>query len=218
MLRFGGEFMRRFVLPGLVIFAAFSVALVRADRYDRDASALSRLMHWSAGQTLAEIGAGEGQLSFAAAKAVGPEGHVYTTELDEQKLTDLRAAVRKRKLSNITVVEAGAIDTNLPEACCDGIFLRHVYHHFSKPDATNASILRALKPGGFLAVIDFPPRRFSTTSAPVNGALSSPGGHGIQKNIVEKELVAAGFEILPQDSDWPEHDDYCVLARKPLSH
>jgi ubiquinone/menaquinone biosynthesis C-methylase UbiE len=208
---------RRFIPAVLVVTAAFFVSLARADRYDRDASALSRLMRWSSGQTLAEIGAGEGQLSFTAAKIVGPDGHVYTTELDEEKLTNLKAAVRRRRLQNVTVVKADPIETNLPEACCDGVFVRHVYHHFSKPDVTDASILRSLKPGGLLAVIDFPPRKSLTETAPVNGVPQNRGGHGVPKNIVEKELSAAGFELLPEQ-DWPGHDDYCVLARKPASH
>lgn len=209
--------MRRFFPGVLIISAALWVTLARADRYDRDASALSRLMRWSAGQTLAEIGAGDGQLTFAAAKVVGSDGRVYTTELDEEKLASLKTAALRRKLENVTVVKADPIETNLPENCCDSVFMRHVYHHFSKPDVTDASILRALKPGGLLAVIDFPPRKELTESAPVNGVPQNRGGHGIPKTVVEKELSAAGFELLP-GQDWSGRDDYCVLARKPVAH
>jgi ubiquinone/menaquinone biosynthesis C-methylase UbiE len=207
--------MRRFISRTLAVSALLIVALVRADQYDRDASALTRLMHWSAGQTIAEIGAGEGQMSFAAAKAVGSEGHVYTTELDEQKLSDLKAAIARRGLKNVTLIKADPIKTNLPENCCDAIFMRHVYHHFSKPDATDANIFRALKPGGLLAVIDFAPRK----SLPaVDGVPQNHGGHGVPKAVLENELSTAGFEVLPDDGTWPNHEDYCVLARKPVSH
>jgi ubiquinone/menaquinone biosynthesis C-methylase UbiE len=207
--------MRRFISRTLAVSALLIVALVRADQYDRDASALTRLMHWSAGQTIAEIGAGEGQMSFAAANAVGSEGHVYTTELDEQKLSDLKAAIARRGFKNVTLIKADPIKTNLPENCCDAIFMRHVYHHFSKPDATDASIFRALKPGGLVAVIDFAPRK----SLPaVGGVPQNHGGHGVPKAVLENELSTAGFEVLPDDGTWPNHEDYCVLARKPVSH
>lgn len=209
--------MRRSIPGVLVISTALFVVLARGDRYDRDANALSRLMRWSTGQTLAEIGSGDGQLTFAAAKAVGPNGRVYTTELDEKKLAGLKTAVQRRKLENVTVIKADPVETNLPESCCDGIFMRRVYHHFSKPDGTDASILRALKPGGFLAVIDFPPRKELTESAPVNGVPHNRGGHGIPKTAIEKELSTAGFEVLPEQ-DWRGNDDYCVLARKPAAH
>lgn len=185
--------MRKFIPGVLVLSAVLFVGLARADRYDRSASALSRLMRWSPGQTLAEIGAGDGQLTFAAAKIVGPGGHVYTTELDQQKLAALKTSVQRRKLENVTVIEADAVETQLPEGCCNGVFMRRVYHHFSKPEATDASILRALQPGGLLAVIDFPPRKELTESAPVNGVPKNRGGHGIPKTVVEKELAAARF-------------------------
>jgi predicted methyltransferase len=136
--------------------------------------------------------------------------------LDEKKLAALKANVQRRKLENVTVIGADPVQTNLPEGCCDGVFMRRVYHHFSKPDATDASILRALKPGGLLAVIDFPPRKELTESAPVNGVPRNRGGHGIPKAVVQKELSAAGFELLPEQ-DWPGNDDYCVLARKPAA-
>src|SRR3982750_1867444 len=67
---------------------------------------------------------------------------------------ELKEEVAKRKLGNITVRKADPINTNLPDNCCDSIFMRRVYHHFTDPAATDAAILRALKPGGLLAVID----------------------------------------------------------------
>jgi len=37
------------------------------------------------------------------------------------------------------------------------VVLRRVYHHLSDPAATNVDLLRALRPGGVLAIIGFPP-------------------------------------------------------------
>ena len=60
-------------------------------------------------------------------------------------------------LKNVTVVDGTAGRTNLPEQCCDAIFMRDVYHHFTDPAAMNASVLASLKPGGMLGVLDFGP-------------------------------------------------------------
>jgi hypothetical protein len=55
----------------------------------------------------------------------------------------------------VTVIEGAAASANLPAACCDAIFLRHVYHHLGDYGAFNKSLQSALKPGGRLAIIDF---------------------------------------------------------------
>ncbi len=69
--------------------------------------------------------------------------------------------VKKEGLNNVTVIEGAAAATNLPDACCDAVFLRHVYHHITEIDAFNKSLLASLKPGGRLAIIDFVPDKGS---------------------------------------------------------
>jgi len=106
--------------------------------YEAEGGRLADLMNWKPGQVIAEVGAGEGQLSFFAADRVGPGGHVYTTELDDQKLEHLKKEVSKRGLENVTVLKADPINTHLPDNCCNSIFMRRVYHHFKDPAATDA--------------------------------------------------------------------------------
>jgi len=101
----------------------------------------------------------------------------------------------------------------LPDNCCDEIVLRRVYHHFTAPQEMDASLLRSLKPGGELAVIDFPPRKWLSESDPVPGVPANRGGHGIPQKILIEEVNAAGFNVDKIVNDWPG-DDYCVLFRK----
>lgn len=195
-----------------LLFALVPLFLLALDEYTREARRLSDLMNWGPGRIIAEIGAGEGQMSFFASAHVGPSGHVFITELDSDKLRHLKDEVRQRRLQNVTVIKADMIGTNLPDNCCDVIFMRHVYHHFTHPEQTDAVIFRDLKAGGLLALIDFPPR---AGLAPVDGAPKSHGGHGVPKRVLIKELTAAGFEIVSEPKDWPNPDDYCVIFRKP---
>ncbi len=188
--------------------------LLAADEYQIDAGKLSDLMHWRQGEVIAEIGAGEGQMSFFAAARVGPAGHVYTTELDDKKLAHLKEEVNKRHLDNVTVIKADPIGTNLPDDCCEAIFMRRVYHHFTDPARTDAAIYRDLKPGGLLAVIDFAPR---AGLPPVPNAPKNHGGHGVPSDVLIRELQSAGFEIAAQPKNWPDDGDYCVIARKPAT-
>src|SRR6266853_824036 len=146
--------------------------------------------------------------ALGAGLAVGVRGEA--TEIDAKKLEELKAQVAKRKLGNVVVVESKEADTNLPAGCRDAIFLRHVYHHLTKPAEFDASLVRSLKPGGRLAIIDFPAR---AGLDPVEGVPSNRGGHGIPQKIVIEELSAAGLQVEKIVNDWPEND-YCVLFVK----
>jgi len=171
---------------------------------------LAGLTEWKEGTIVADIGAGDGSYSFAAAERVGPSGKVYATEIDLKKVGEIRGEVKKRHLQNVEVIESAEADTKLPSACCDVIFLRRVYHHLTKPAEFDASLLRSLKVGGRLAIIDFPPR---PGLDPVEGVPANRGGHGIPQKIVVEELKAAGFELSKTANDWPG-DSYCVVFVK----
>lgn len=190
------------VLSGLVPCA-------RADaRHEIDR--LAALMQWKTGTVVADIGAGDGEYSFIAAEKVGASGRVYATEIDQDKLNALRADVAKRKLSNVAVVESAADDTKLATDCCDAIYLRHVYHHITQPQEFDKNLVRSLKPGARLAIIDFPP---DNNLAPVEGVPENRGGHGIPQKVMIDELTAAGLQVEKVVKDWSKRD-YCVIFVK----
>jgi ubiquinone/menaquinone biosynthesis C-methylase UbiE len=203
---------RKIFLFGVVLLVVFG-SLCSAIS-ESEIQLLAKVMNWKAGQVIADVGAGEGEIGFAAAAAVGETGKVYLTELDEDKLAAMKKDASRRKLQNVVILAAAEKDTKLPENCCDAIVLRRVYHHFTAPTEMDASLLRSLRPGGLLAVIEFAPRKSLTASDPVKGVPSNRGGHGIPKKILVEELTAAGFKLDKSFDDWPE-DGYCVLFRKP---
>ncbi|MEJ2009784.1 MAG: hypothetical protein P8Z30_16790, partial [Acidobacteriota bacterium] len=84
-------------------------------------------------------------------------------------------------------------------------------HHFTEPQKMDASLFQSLKPGGLLAVIDFPPRSWLP---PVPGVPANRGGHGMPKKILIQELTHAGFRLVSEPADWPGNN-YCVIFRKP---
>lgn len=160
-----------------------------------------------AGMTIADVGAGKGELSAALAGEVGAGGRIFATDLDRDRVEALRRKFAREKLANVVVVEAGASDTRLPGSCCDAIVLRRVYHHISDPAGINASLLRSLRPGGVLAIIDFPPPFFL-----------GRGEYGVPPNVLVSEVTASGFELLRLIEDWPGRGplgSYCALFRRP---
>jgi ubiquinone/menaquinone biosynthesis C-methylase UbiE len=195
---------------GCVATAILALALRTAASASDEIPKLAALMDWKAGTVVADIGAGDGSYAFASVEHVGTTGKVYATEIDAEKLKVLRAEVKKRDLQNVAVVESGEAETNLPDSCCDAIFLRRVYHHLTKPVEFDASLIRSLKPGGKLAIIDFPPH---PEYGKVKGVPKDREDHGIQQKILIDELTTAGFRVEKIVDDWPTMD-YCVVFVK----
>jgi SAM-dependent methyltransferase len=153
----------------------------------------------SPGMTVADIGAGFGAWTVAFGKYLGPGGRVYATDIGERQLAFLREYSAKEGLTNVTVLAAGARSTNLPTACCDAILVRDAYHHFTEPIDVVRSLAASLKPGGRLAIVDFPPRPSSSTP---EGVPANRGGHGVPIGIVIGEVTANGFALVSQESQW----------------
>lgn len=190
---YNAAMVKRLAFAGLLVASALTwIAIGRAQDNATDAARLIEVLQLDAGDVVAEVGAGNGSLTMAIARHVGPTGRVYTSEMPSN-LERLRSAVAKSDLSHIQVVEGKADSANVPDGCCDALFLRNVYHHFSVPAAMNASFLRALKPGGRLVIIDFPPRGNAATAPPEKRGESS--SHGVSAETVVNELKAAGFEV-----------------------
>lgn len=205
--------LRRYFIVALGL-CALAVAPCRAqDSLQQEADRLAALLNWHPGDVVAEIGAGNGRLTLAAAEHVGHSGKVYTTELDPKSFAQLEELASKN--GNIIALKAGESDTNLPAACCDSVFMRLVYHHLTKPTEIDASIFRALKPGGLVGVIDEDPPPGSSIP---EGVPKNRGGHGIPQRILISELTAAGFKVEKVESTWPSHDEYhhvyCIVFRK----
>jgi ubiquinone/menaquinone biosynthesis C-methylase UbiE len=178
---------------------------------DDERTRLVSLLKIRAGSRVADVGAGDGGFSLPLAELVGPEGRVYLTEIDESQLSRMRRAVERDALGNVEVITVASDDSKLPPGCCDAIYLRNVYHHLTEPEPTVATLFRALKPGGRLAVIDFEPSGRAVAGVPRNR-----GGHGVPRSVVVEELTAAGFRELEQIPRW-RGNDFLVLFDRPLT-
>lgn len=200
------------VVVALALGAVWVSPSCGQDLVRQEADRLATLLAWHVGSVVAEIGAGDGAMTLAASQRVGASGKVYSNELDPSEVARLRGLAANAK--NVVVVQGDAASTNLPAGCCDSIYMRLVYHHFTNPQAMDASLLRSLRPGGRLAVIDEEPRPGSSIP---EGVPQNRVGHGIPQAVLIGELKGAGFELESVHTDWPHDEDhklYCVVFRK----
>ena len=160
------------------------------------------------GATVAEIGAGGGELATAMARLIGVSGRLFVTEISGRSLSALQAMFPEEQFPHVTVIRGAEKSTNLPAGCCDAVYMRLVYHHFTEPEAMTADLFRVLRPGGRLAVIEFPPRGRRSRDS------SGSDGHGITAEELQSGLAAAGFRIERPAAPWRGRN-YIVIASKP---
>lgn len=178
---------------------------------------LRQVLNLKAGMSVADVGAGSGDLTLALAAEVGSAGRVFSSDIDPSALEQIRRRVEAAGLRSVTLVQANAQTTGLPANCCDAIVLRRVYHHLSDPAKTNAGFLRSLRPGAVLAVIDFPPTLGWLWPWPPQGVPKNRKGHGVTAEIVVGEVTASGFALVQLSDDWPGRGplaSYCAVFRK----
>lgn len=164
------------------------------------------------GMHIADVGAGDGEWSEELARQVGPTGHVYATEVDEDDLDGVRERLASSGFENFTAILGDQDTTGLPAGCCDVILLRLVYHHFTDPPRMRESLRAALRVDAPLVVIEISPQK---------GWQRLPGvperdGHGIAVTDLIEELTSDGFEVVDRFDDWEGDDDhYCVVFKEP---
>ena len=176
---------------------------------------LVELLELKPGMTVADVGAGFGAWTMRFSRWLGPEGRVYATDIGAAQLAALRDAAQRERLTNVTVLEGAFSTTNLPALCCDAILIRDAYHHLTKPEDIIRSFAASLKPGGRLAVIDFPPR--PNTEVPA-GVPPNRGGHGVPSEVVQREVGAALTHVRTIPMWAPDSQPaslFLVLFRKP---
>ena len=199
---------RVLLLAGAGLVALLAAAAIgiywyrRGPGFERQTSRLASISELRAGMTAAEIGAGGGRMAVLLARHLGPSGRLLATEIENDKLDAIRKTAAAAGLTNIEVLKAGEHATNLPDACCDVIYMRRVYHHLADAPAINKSIHSALRPGGRLAVVDFLSPRWLF-----------PARHGISSEAVIRQVTSSGFGLERRFDYWSLMD-YCLIFRR----
>jgi ubiquinone/menaquinone biosynthesis C-methylase UbiE len=160
--------------------------LDRAERdREEDPDRAIRLLKIQKGATVADVGAGSGNITIRLAKAVGPMGKVYANDIQPGMLDILQRNVTKAKLTNVVPVLGAIDDPKLPAESLDLAIMVDVYHEFSEPQRMLQRLHEALKPGGRLVLLEY---RAEDPEVPILR------DHKMSKAQVKLEVEHEGFK------------------------
>lgn len=103
------------------------------------------------GQTVLDVAAGPGDLGFAVAERVGPEGRVVSTDFAPEMVDLARRYGEARGLGNVEYRVLDAERMDLADDSVDAVVCRWGYMLMANPVQALAETRRVLRPGGPLA-------------------------------------------------------------------
>ena len=115
------------------------------------------------GNRVLDLAGGTGDLSIRFSPIVGKEGHVVLADINAAMLKVGRDRIVDRGLqSNITVAQSDAECLPFADNCFDCVCIAYGLRNVTRKERALESILRVLKPGGRLLVLEFskPQNRF----------------------------------------------------------
>ena len=115
------------------------------------------------GNRVLDLAGGTGDLSIRFSPIVGKEGHVVLADINAAMLKVGRDRIVDRGLqSNITVAQSDAECLPFADNCFDCVCIAYGLRNLTRKERALESILRVLKPGGRLVVLEFskPQTRF----------------------------------------------------------
>jgi ubiquinone/menaquinone biosynthesis C-methylase UbiE len=104
------------------------------------------------GQTILELAAGTGDTGFGAARAIGPDGRLISTDFAPEMVAAARGASQRLGLANVEhrVLDAERMD--LADDSVDGVLCRWGYMLMADPATALAETRRVLRDGGRLSL------------------------------------------------------------------
>ena len=159
------------------------------------------------GDRVLDIAAGDGCQSIAAARRVGPTGHVLAVDIAREQLRYAAAAAREAGVEHLETRVMDAESLDLPDASVDAVLCQFGLMFLPDVDRGVREMLRVLKPGSWASLVIFAAggtpesevaesiiRRHLGIDAPAPAqgsaaALGSPGA-------LQRRLEGAGFQTV----------------------
>lgn len=143
---------------------------------------------------VADIGAGTGYISFRLVPFL-PEGEVIAVDVQPEMLNMIERAQERRHITNVTTILGTQQDPSLEADSIDLALMVDAYHEFAYPREMMDGIVKALKPGGKVVLVEYKAE---------NPLVFIKRHHKMSVRQVRKEMQAVGLTwqknqaVLPQ--------------------
>lgn len=153
-----------------------------------------KLAELKEGQTIWDLGGGEGSRTRVLAEKVGENGHVHVLEISPEQIATSRKYLEAAGLANRVTFHQGDVtspNNDLPEGMADGVYISLVLSHIKQPELALALSMRLLKRGGFIATQEVTK---SDTYSNITSASDDP--IKIEAYNLLKNRIAEGYKKL----------------------
>ncbi len=161
---------------------------------EEDCEQLLQVLDVQPGQTICDLGCGNGFYTLRLAEMVGPEGKVLAVDIQPEMLSMLNERLEQANIHNVEPILGSVIDPHLPDASVDLMLLVDVYHEFSHPVHMLRAIRKALKPGGRMVLVEF---RLEDPNVPIRLE------HKMSKKQILREIPPNGFKLVREYDKLP---------------
>ncbi|MGE0608401.1 MAG: class I SAM-dependent methyltransferase [Pirellulales bacterium] len=169
--------------------------LVRESRErEEECSTLLEVLDVRPGQTVSDLGCGNGFYTMRLAEMVGEQGRVLAVDIQPEMLTLLRERAKAANVKNIEPILCDPINPGLPAGELDLVVMVDVYHELSYPEQVLKGIRDSLKPDGMVVLVEF---RLEDRDVPIKLL------HKMSKRQVIKEMTPNGFKLVRQFDNLP---------------
>ncbi len=169
--------------------------LVRKERQaEEDCTHLLKALKLKPGQTVCDMGCGNGFYTLKMARQVGDRGKVLAVDIQPEMLSLLDKQLQGKHIENVDLILSTPIDPKLPPGEVDLILIVDVYHEFSYPEQMLRAMRKSLKPSGRIALAEF---RLEDPTVPIKLL------HKMSKEQILKEYEPAGFKLVEQYDELP---------------
>ncbi len=169
--------------------------LVRDEREREErASEMIAALGVKPGEAVCDLGCGNGYHALMLAELVGKKGKVVAVDIQREMLVLLEARAKEAKVENIKTVLSLPHDPKLEADSLDLILLVDVYHEFSHPEQMLASMRKALKKDGRIALVEF---REEDIRVPIKPE------HKMSKKQILTEFPPNGFKLTAEYDKLP---------------